>query len=138
MNIKEQAIVDCLQARLKAICRKTMVGAAFYTNKRVYSGWNMENRCHKGYHAEEMAVINAQLAQENPKDLKGIVVSFSDDDITRLTFMCGHCRQVVWEYTLNPDLLVTEVDLQGNIIKELTLGELYPYPYPRADKAGLK
>jgi hypothetical protein len=40
-------------------------------------------------------------------------------------------------YTLNPDLLVTEVDLQGNIIKEVSLGELYPYPFPRAEQANV-
>ena len=135
--MKEKAIKECLKARLKAICRKTYVGAALYSDTEVITGYNIENRCHKGYHAEEMAVLNATLQGINPKALKGIVVSFSDNDITRLTFMCGICRQIVWQYTLNPVLLVTEVDLEGNIISEKTLGELYPYPYPRAEKAGL-
>jgi cytidine deaminase len=128
--MKNIAIKSCLDYRQLAIARKTYVGASLYTDSEVYSGYNWENRCQKGYHAEEMAVIQAQLRHANPKAIKGIVVSFSKNDISSLTFACGHCRQVLWEYTFNPDLLVTEVDLEGNIIAEKTLGELYPYPYP--------
>ena len=134
-DMKKAAITLCLEYRLKAICRKTMVGAALYSDDVIFTGFNIENRCQKGYHAEEMAILNAQQTTVGPKSFKGIIVSFSGNDITQLTFMCGHCRQYVWEYTLNPDLLVTEVDIEGNIIKEVKLGELYPYPYPRAECA---
>ncbi len=103
----------------------------------IISGCNYENRCHKGYHAEESAVLEAMFNHIDPKEFKGIVISFSST-IDQLTFMCGHCRQIVWEYTLNPDLLVIEVNVDtGEVIKELTLGELYPYPYPRGEKASL-
>ena len=69
----------------------------------------------------------------NPENIEGIVVSFSAGDITKLTFMCGHCRQIIYEFTKNPELLVTEIDLEGNITSEKTLGFLYPYPYPRSE-----
>jgi cytidine deaminase len=138
LGMKKAAIDLCLQAREKAICRKTKVGATLYSNDIIFEGHNVENRCHKGYHAEEMAIMNAQQTNVDPKSFIGIIVSFSDNDIDKLTFMCGHCRQYVWEYTLNPLLLVTEVDLKGNIVKEEFLEDLYPYPYPRADKASLK
>lgn len=135
--IKYFAIQRCLEARLKAVCRKTMVGAALYSDNEIFAGWNIENRCQKGYHAEEVAVLNAQIHKADPKSFKGIIVSFSDNDIDRLTFMCGICRQYVWEYTLNPMLLVTEVDLEGNIIAEQILEGLYKYPYPRAEQVWL-
>jgi cytidine deaminase len=135
LSIKDEAIKQCLEARKRAICRKTYVGAAIYSDTKVITGYNVENRCQKGYHAEEICVINCIIQEINPKELKGIIISFSDNDITRLTFMCGHCRQVVWEYVLNPEFLVTEVDLDGNIIKEVFLNELYPYPYPRSECA---
>jgi hypothetical protein len=31
---------------------------------------------------------------------------------------------------MNPNFLVTEVDMKGNIIAEKKLSELYPMPYP--------
>lgn len=128
--MKTLAIKECLEWREKAVARKTYVGASLYTNRRIISGYNLENRCHKGLHAEEIAVINARLQDINPKDIKGMIISFSSNDITNLTFACGHCRQVLWEYTFNPNLLISEVNLKGEIIAEKTLGELYPFPYP--------
>ena len=134
-TIKEKAIKASIEASTHAICRKTHVGAALYGSKSIDIGYNIENRCQKGYHAEEMAVLNAQLHNVDPKDIIGLVVTFSSDDIDRLTFCCGHCRQIVWEYTLNPKLLVTEVKPNGEIVEEITMEILYPWPYPRAEKA---
>uniref|UniRef100_A0A6M3XH41 Putative CMP/dCMP deaminase zinc-binding n=2 Tax=viral metagenome TaxID=1070528 RepID=A0A6M3XH41_9ZZZZ len=133
---KEIAVRLALQARKNAILIRnnhTRVGACVYTrNGCFYTGFNIQNYCHKSYHAEETAILNYLLSCTSPIDnIIGIVISFSDNDIKRLTFMCGHCRQIVWDHTRNPDLLVTEVDLEGNIIKEIKLKELYPYPYPR-------
>lgn len=130
MTIKEDAIVACLLSKRLAIARKTYVGATLYTEDNFVSGYNIENRCHKGLHAEEVAIMNARFQGINPKDIIGIIITFSKNDITQLTFACGHCRQALWEYTFNPNLLISEVDLDGNIIAEKTLSELYPYPYP--------
>lgn len=135
--MKKLAIEKCLEVRKNAVVRKTQVGAALYGEDIVIARCNYENRCHKGYHAEESAVLQAQFERIEPKAFKGIVISFGDS-IEKLTFMCGHCRQIVWEYTLNPDLLVSEVDVNtGEVLKEMTLGELYPYPYPRGEKASI-
>lgn len=128
--LKQQAIDECLKARKKAIARQTLVGATLYTNVDTISGWNIENRIHKGYHAEEVAILNARLQEIKSEEIEGIVVSFSRKDISKHTFMCGCCRQMLWEYTFNPDLLVTEVDLNGRIVEEKTLRELYPNPFP--------
>jgi cytidine deaminase len=128
--LKQQAIKECLESRKKAVARKTLVGACLYTSDKVISGWNLENRIHKGYHAEEVAILNARIQEIEPKEIEGIVVSFSRTDISKHTFMCGDCRQRLWEFTFNSDLLVTEVDLDGKIIAEKTLGELYPNPFP--------
>lgn len=132
---KRIAIERCLEARKKAILLKysrTKVGACIYTRDgHFYEGFNIQNRSHKSYHAEEIAVLNCIINDVPSNIVEGIIISFSKNDISRLTFMCGHCRQIVWEYTKNPNLLVIEVDLEGNIIKEMKLGELYNYPYPR-------
>jgi cytidine deaminase len=135
MNNKEEAICLALQSRMLALARKTFVGATLYGSKLIITGFNMENRCQKGIHAEEAAVIQAQLHCHEPDEFDGMIVSFSNKDISQLTFCCGHCRQVLWEYTFNPKFLITEVDLEGNIIAEKTLGELYPNPYPLKEYA---
>lgn len=129
----KEAIKICLEYRQRAILldgHTTKVGACIYTKSKLYGGFNIQNRSHKSYHAEEVAVINYLLDKQEDEPT-GIVVTFSKDDIERLTFACGHCRQLLWGVTKNKDLLVTEVDLDGNIIKSLTLEELYPYPYPK-------
>ena len=135
LTVKEYAIERCLEARNKAVLIKsssTKVGACAYTKLGfLFEGYNIQNKCHKSYHAEEIAILNCILQSMNPKGLQGIIVSFSKNDIKRLTFCCGHCRQVLWEYTRNPNLLITEIDLMGSIVKEMKLGELYQYPYPR-------
>lgn len=150
---KTSAIIIALNERKNAILipsSHTKVGACLYSEEIIYygldgkafwSGYNIQNHSHKSYHAEEMAVLNYMVWYQNNKDyidddnkkikLKGIVVTFDHEQIKDYTFCCGHCRQVLWEYLRNPDLLVTEVDLEGNIIAEKTLGELYPNPYPR-------
>jgi len=133
--IKEEAISKSITAREKAILIKessTKVGACLYTVDKLYEGFNIQNRCHKSYHAEEIAVLNAMLSEEDPTNILGIVVTFSKNDIKQLTFCCGYCRQILWEYTRNPELEVLEVNPETReVIKTVKLGELYPYPYPR-------
>ena len=135
MNIKNY-IDECLTVRLKSKPylikdSSTMVGATLYDKHgNTYSGFNIQNRSHKSYHAEEMAVLNAILQGANMKDMVGMLVSFSST-IEKLTFCCGHCRQIMWEYILNPDLLVSEIGLDGTIIETRKLSDLYPCPYPR-------
>ena len=134
-EVMQRAIVRCLQAREQAILIKTSstkVGACIYDIfGNMYEGFNIQNRCHKSYHAEEIAALSYLIHKMDPKNALGIVISFSANNIKRLTFACGHCRQIMWETFRNPDFLVTEVDLDGKIIKTLTLEELYPHPYPR-------
>jgi len=128
--LKEIAIKKCLEARKLAIARKTYVGACVYTDNKYYIGFNVENRSHKGYHAEEVALINCYINRVDPDDIKGIVISFGGD-FSEPTFPCGHCRQVLWEYTNNPDLDVIEISIEsGKILGEKKLGELLPIPYP--------
>jgi cytidine deaminase len=146
-TVKQEAIKKCLEAREKAILiptSTTKVGACLYNEhdyggenfRSFWEGYNIQNRSHKSYHAEEMAVLSyitsvPQVCVFNPfARPQGLIVSFSAT-IEKITFCCGHCRQTLWEYLRNPDLLVTEVDLEGNIVAEKTLKELYPDPYPR-------
>lgn len=134
MNIPKEAIKRCLEAREKAILlpnHNTKVGACLYSSSgHLYEGYNIQNRCHKSYHAEEISILNYLLNEEYLKNAQGMIVSFTKN-IKQLTFCCGHCRQMIWETFKNPDFLITEVDEEGNIVAEKTIKELYPDPYPR-------
>ena len=73
MSTKERAIFLCLLAREKAILIKnhyTKVGACIYTKEGYYfTGFNIQNRCHKSYHAEEMAILNCIINNFNPENI---------------------------------------------------------------------
>ena len=121
-TVKKWAIHLALEEREKAILlpkHTTKVGAAVYTtDDTVYGGFNMQNRSHKSYHAEETCLICCMLSSVKPETLIGMVITYSDNNLNNLTFTCGHCRQMLWEYTHNPKLLITKVDLNGNILAE--------------------
>ena len=133
-EIKEIA-KECIKAREKAILipsSSTRVGAVLFdSDGNKYLGYNIQNRVHKSYHAEEIAVLNALLQGADMKKMVGMAVSFSKT-IKDLTFCCGCCRQVMWEYIQNPDLIIYEISIEdGSIVDSKMLSELYPFPYPR-------
>jgi len=129
MDIKKKAIKLAIEYCKKAITFKSRVGACLYTNRKLFPGYNIENKVHKGYHAEELALINSILNNVNPNDLKGIIITYEMEE-DKIYPTCASCRQWLWEFT-NPDLLVTVVDLNGNIKYENTLSKLYPLPFPK-------
>lgn len=133
-DILKGAIDHAIKAREKAVLlpgHTTKVGAAIFTSDGEYfDGWNIQNKCHKSWHAEEIAVLNHMISGKDASKILGIVVTFSKNHIKRLTFCCGFCRQYLWEYTMNPMLEVYEVTLEGDPLAMMRLGDLYPMPYP--------
>jgi len=125
---KDRAIKVAIEYTDKAVTFKSKVGACIYSNDNLYPGFNVENKIHKGYHAEEMAIINSIQDRADPDELLGIVISYEFDD-HKVYPACASCRQYLWEYT-NPELLITVVDKKGNIEYESKLKYLYPMPYP--------
>ena len=124
----------CLAAKEKAILipsSTTKVGAVMYdVYGKHYEGYNIQNRTHKSYHAEEIAILNAILQGADMNKMLGMFVTFSST-IDKLTFCCACCRQVIYEFTRNLDFIITEISLDGNIVGSKSLRELYPYPFPR-------
>jgi cytidine deaminase len=136
--MKSVAIKEAIKAMDKAITFKSKVGACLYTDKECFIGFNMENKIHKGYHAEEVAIINSKLYGTQKNEYKGIVIVYHFPSIVSnglkddIYPACATCRQYLYENT-NKDILITVVDSQGNIRFEDTLENLYPYPYPIGD-----
>lgn len=138
MNIKRQAIDEAMEYRKRAVTFKSKVGACLYTQTALFGGFNFETHIHKGYHAEEVALIRGIISGAGKKEFIGIVIAYdfehSPGRYGRAVYpACASCRQFLWEFT-NPDLLISVADTNGRIMYENTLDNLYPYPYPMFNK----
>jgi cytidine deaminase len=112
-------------ARERAIATysKFKVGAALKTKSgKVYEGCNIENAsfgltvC-----AERLALLKA--LSEGERDFAEIAV-VTDAEVA--TPPCGPCRQLLWEYCGNIQVLIHS--LQGKEHR-YPLAELFPYPF---------
>lgn len=129
----DMAIKRSLDFAMKlALTFRSRVGAVLIAqNNRAFLGFNIEDHCHKGYHAEETALINALVHGYRGRMLKELYLTYDFyGDSDSIYPMCGHCRQLYWEFT-HPDLIVTVVNQKGDVLYRGKLSELYPFPYPK-------
>jgi cytidine deaminase len=124
---KEDLIKLAISASERAITFKSKVGAAILTRDgNVFSGFNIETYIHKGYHAEEVALISALKAGYKKTDFDSIAIAYSFPGVYPA---CSSCRQFLWEFT-HPDLKVICFEITNNSGSEVVLKDLYPLPYP--------
>ena len=99
------------------------VGAALETpDGRIYTGCNIENATYGlTICAERVAVFKA--LSEGCREFTRIAVVTGTD---KLTPPCGACRQVLWEFC--GDIEVILADLKDNA-DSIKLGELFPRPF---------
>lgn len=99
------------------------VGAALECRDgTVFTGCNVENAAYSpSLCAERVAVGKA--VSEGHRDFVRIAIAADTD---RFTSPCGVCRQVLWEFA--PDLEVLLTNRRGEI-QELTLRQLLPYSF---------
>ncbi len=99
------------------------VGAALECRDgTVFTGCNIENAAYSpSICAERVAVSKA--VSEGHRDFARIAIAADTD---RFTSPCGVCRQVLWEFA--PDLEVLLYNRRGKI-QELTLRQLLPYSF---------
>jgi cytidine deaminase len=102
---------------------KFKVGAAIEDSAgNIYTGCNVENAtfgltlC-----AERVAIFKA--ISEGAKGFKRVAVAADTD---KLTPPCGACRQILWEFC--GDIEIVLVNLQGKV-EMLRLGALLPRPF---------
>lgn len=102
---------------------KFKVGAALEDASGViHTGCNVENATYGlTVCAERVAVLKA--VSEGAKNLVRIVVA-ADTDV--LTPPCGACRQILWEFC--GDIEIVLVNLQGKL-ETLRLSSLFPRPF---------
>ena len=96
------------------------VGAALLGKSgKVYSGCNVENASYGLTNcAERVAIANAVSQGETEFELIAVSVKGGGSP-------CGACRQVINEFC-PPTLRVLMADENGQLVKEMTLGELLP------------
>ncbi len=95
------------------------VGAALRTKSgRTYTGVNIENAAYPtGICAERVAVFKAVSEGETAFEAIAVVTDNGGSP-------CGSCRQVLAEFGLDTVVYIANVD--GKLVKTLTVGELLP------------
>ena len=118
---RQSLIEAAVQARRWAYApySKYAVGAALLTlSGKIYVGVNVENAAYPATMcAERVAVFKA--VSEGEHQFEAIAVITSNGGAP-----CGSCRQVLAEFGL--DTLVLMATAEGQLVQEITLGELLP------------
>ena len=111
------------RARAVATFSGFKVGAALETARgKVYTGCNIENASYGlTLCAERVAVFKA--VSEGERKFRRIVVMA---DTARLTPPCGSCRQILWEFCGDIEVVLT--NLRGKT-RTVRLSELLPDPF---------
>lgn len=131
-KIKE-AVKVALAYRERARTFDIKVGVALETyDGEIFGGFNVETYAHKGYHAEEVALIRALSEGYNGVDFKRMVVVFQDTRNGEVEIYPGcplSCWGYLWEFT-HPGLEIVVADTHGTVRYKTTLNEIIHPPAP--------
>lgn len=105
---------------------KFHVGAAVRTHsEKIYSGCNVENATYGlTVCAERIAIFKAISEGERSFDAVAVVA-----DTIRLTPPCGACRQIIWEFCGNAEIVLANLD---GTLKEYRMSDLFPAPFDQS------
>jgi cytidine deaminase len=128
MTIADQFLVEsATQARDRAIAPHSQfrVGASLLCNGgKIFTGCNIESSSYGlTICAERVALFKA--LSEGERQFIGIVVVA---DTNPLTTPCGACRQVLWEFCGDIEVVMANLDGQSKLVK---LSTLFPEPFGR-------
>jgi cytidine deaminase len=121
----DELIGAAIRARENAVApySKFRVGAALEsTDGQIFTGCNVENAtlgltiC-----AERVAIVKA--ISEGVKSFRRIAIAADTD---RMTPPCGACRQILWEFCGDTELILA--NLNGKV-ETMRLGAIFPKAY---------
>ena len=126
-----KSAIDAIKLSKKHFSSTTRTGAAVLTSSgKVYQGAYLAAKigalCR---HAEETAIINAQLNQE--KEITAIAIFFEEDEGTdNYCSPCGLCRELIYELSKeqNKEIDVVMANPSGKY-KVKKISELFPNPW---------
>jgi cytidine deaminase len=127
---KQELIDTAVQARLQAYApySKYKVGAALLSKKGgYYSGGNIENAVYPLTICAERVAVSKAIS-EGDMEFEAIAVVTSNGGSP-----CGSCRQVLAEFGL--DTLVLIADEHGQLVNEISVGDLLPEAFSSQDLA---
>jgi cytidine deaminase len=123
--VSDSLAVSALVARMHAHApfSNFLVGAALEDETgRVHTGCNVENATYGlTLCAERLAVFKA--ISEGARNFKSIAIATDSDNLTP---PCGACRQILWEFC--GDIEVILVNPRGKM-ETLQLKDLFPRPF---------
>ncbi len=124
----KKAINVAIEARKNAKTFRSSVGIAMQMyDGTIFPGFNIETYAHKGYHAEEVATINALSAGYHGTDFKRMIEIFQDaghDEVEIFPACPLHCWGTLLEFT-HPYLQIVVADVSGNVKYSIRLNELF-------------
>jgi cytidine deaminase len=128
MTIADRLLVElATQARDRAIAPHSQfrVGASLLCNDgKIFTGCNIESSSYGlTICAERVAVFKA-LSEGERQFIRIVVVA----DTEPLTTPCGACRQVLWDFCGDIDVIMANLDGQSKLVK---LNTLFPEPFGR-------
>jgi cytidine deaminase len=105
---------------------KFRVGAAIEDEQgRIHTGCNIENATYGlTVCAERVAVFKA--ISEGARRFRRIAVVADTKELTRLTPPCGACRQILWEFCGDVELLMANLN---GVVETVHLAALLPRPF---------
>lgn len=125
VHIHESLVEAARQAREQARAKysKFKVGAALLCGDgRVFTGCNIESSSYGLTICSERVALFKALSEGADKFSRIVIVADTDE----LTSPCGACRQVLWDFC--GDLEIVLANLAGKS-KTLRLAELFPEPF---------
>ena len=124
---REELIAAARKARENAYApfSRFNVGAALWAKSRkIYKGCNIENATYGlTVCAERVAVLKA--ISEGERGFAAIAIVA---DTEKLTPPCGACRQILWEFCGDMEIILA--NLRGKV-ETYRLSELYPNPFEK-------
>lgn len=128
-----EAVKAAIEAReKKARTFRSKVGVAFCMyDGTIIDGFNAETSGHKGYHAEEVAILKALDQGYNGVDFDFMVEVFQDGGHDELEIYpaCPSCWNYMLEFAHN-DLEILVADVDGNVQYSCKLNEIIHPPAP--------
>jgi cytidine deaminase len=125
MKKTSELIAAARRARLKARAQHSgfMVGAAIETAQgKVITGCNIENSTYGLTVCAERVAVWKALSEGQARFRRIAVVADSE----MLTPPCGPCRQILWEYCGDIEVVLANL---GGSRKKYRLSELFPLPF---------
>ncbi len=122
---ESQLLTKARESRTHSVCTYSgfAVGASLLTTEgEVIGGCNVENATYGlTVCAERVALFKA--LSEGKKKFAAVCVTTS---ASKPTPPCGACRQLLWEFGGNLDVIITDLD---KVLARYKLAELFPHPF---------